>query len=55
MSIGSLRDTAFSEAEYFFREYRDILYDLPFQVQVDLLFASRAVGLLAGLATLKLR
>jgi predicted unusual protein kinase regulating ubiquinone biosynthesis (AarF/ABC1/UbiB family) len=51
VSIGSLRDTAFSEAEYFFREYRDILYELPFQVQVDLLFASRAVGLLAGLAT----
>ncbi len=49
--IGSLRDTAFSEAQYFFREYRDLLYELPFQVQVDLLFASRAVGLLAGLAT----
>ena len=51
VSIGSLRDTAFSEAEFFFREYRDILYELPFQVQVDLLFASRAVGLLAVLAT----
>jgi predicted unusual protein kinase regulating ubiquinone biosynthesis (AarF/ABC1/UbiB family) len=49
--IGNLRDTAFSEAEYFFRQYRDILYELPFQVQVDLLFASRAVGLLAGLST----
>jgi predicted unusual protein kinase regulating ubiquinone biosynthesis (AarF/ABC1/UbiB family) len=49
--IGSLRETAFSEAQYFFREYRDLLYELPFQVQVDLLFASRAVGLLAGLAT----
>jgi predicted unusual protein kinase regulating ubiquinone biosynthesis (AarF/ABC1/UbiB family) len=49
--IGSLRETAFSEAQYFFREYRDLLYQLPFQVQVDLLFASRAVGLLAGLAT----
>lgn len=49
--IGNLRETAFSEAEYFFRQYRDILYELPFQVQVDLLFASRAVGLLAGLST----
>jgi predicted unusual protein kinase regulating ubiquinone biosynthesis (AarF/ABC1/UbiB family) len=49
--IGSLRETAFSEAEYFFRQYRDILYELPFQVQVDLLFVSRAVGLLAGLST----
>lgn len=49
--LGSLRDAAFSEAEYFFRQYRDVLYELPFQVQVDLLFASRAVGLLAGLST----
>ena len=48
VSIGSLRDVAFSEASYFFREYRDLLYQIPFQVQVDLLFASRAVGLLAG-------
>ncbi len=49
--LGSLREAAFSEAEYFFRQYRDVLYELPFQVQVDLLFASRAVGLLAGLST----
>lgn len=51
VSIGSLRDVALSEAGWFFREYRDLLYDIPFQVQVDLLFASRAVGLLAGLTT----
>jgi predicted unusual protein kinase regulating ubiquinone biosynthesis (AarF/ABC1/UbiB family) len=51
VSIGSLRDVAFSEASWFFREYRDLLYDIPFQVQVDLLFASRAVGLLAGMTT----
>jgi len=49
--LGSLREAAFSEAEYFFRQYRDLLYELPFQVQVDLLFASRAVGLLAGVST----
>jgi len=49
--IGDLRDVAFSEAAYFLREYRDLLYEIPFQVQVDLLFTSRAVGLLAGLST----
>jgi predicted unusual protein kinase regulating ubiquinone biosynthesis (AarF/ABC1/UbiB family) len=49
--IGQMREVAFSEAGYFFREYKDLLYDAPFQVQVDLLFASRAVGLLSGLAT----
>lgn len=51
VSIGSLRQVAFSEASYFLREYRDLLYQIPFQVQVDLLFATRAVGLLAGMAT----
>ncbi len=51
VTIGNLRDVAFSEAGYFLSEYRDLLYDTPFQVQVDLLFASRAVGLLAGLTT----
>jgi predicted unusual protein kinase regulating ubiquinone biosynthesis (AarF/ABC1/UbiB family) len=49
--IGDLRDVALSEARYFLRQYRDLLYQVPFQVQVDLLFASRAVGLLAGLST----
>ena len=49
--IGELRDTALSQARYFFRRYRDLLYEMPFQVQVELLFVSRAVGLLAGLST----
>ena len=49
--LGDLRDTALSEAPYFLREYRDLVYEMPFQVQVDLLFVSRAVGILAGLAT----
>jgi len=49
--IGQMREVALSEAGYFFREYKDLLYEAPFQVQVDLLFTSRAVGLLAGLAT----
>jgi predicted unusual protein kinase regulating ubiquinone biosynthesis (AarF/ABC1/UbiB family) len=51
VSLGNLRDKAFSEAGYFLHEYRDLLYEIPFQVQVDLLFTSRAVGLLAGLST----
>jgi predicted unusual protein kinase regulating ubiquinone biosynthesis (AarF/ABC1/UbiB family) len=51
VSLGQLREVAFSEAGYFLREYRDLLYEAPFQVQVDLLFVSRAVGLLSGMAT----
>jgi predicted unusual protein kinase regulating ubiquinone biosynthesis (AarF/ABC1/UbiB family) len=49
--IGELRDTALAEARYFLREYRDLLFEMPFQIQVDMLFVSRAVGILAGLAT----
>jgi predicted unusual protein kinase regulating ubiquinone biosynthesis (AarF/ABC1/UbiB family) len=49
--IGSLREAALSEARFFLREYRDLLYEVPFQMQVDLVFTSRAVGLLAGMAT----
>ncbi len=51
VSVGKLRDVAMSEARYFLRKYRDVLYEMPFQVQVELLFVSRAIGLLGGLAT----
>src|SRR5262249_46647160 len=49
--IGQMRDVALSEAGYFPRESKHLLYEAPFQVQVALLFTSRAVGLLSGLAT----
>jgi predicted unusual protein kinase regulating ubiquinone biosynthesis (AarF/ABC1/UbiB family) len=49
--IGDLRDVAFAEARSLVSEYRDLLYEAPFQIQVDLLFVGRAVGLLAGICT----
>jgi predicted unusual protein kinase regulating ubiquinone biosynthesis (AarF/ABC1/UbiB family) len=49
--IGDLRDVALAEARGLLVEYRDLLYEAPFQVQVELLFVGRAVGLLAGLST----
>ncbi|HEX6202375.1 MAG TPA: AarF/UbiB family protein [Thermoanaerobaculia bacterium] len=49
--LGDVRQVALSEARYFLREYRDLLFELPFQVQVDLLYVSRAVGLVAGVTT----
>jgi predicted unusual protein kinase regulating ubiquinone biosynthesis (AarF/ABC1/UbiB family) len=49
--IGELRDVALAEARGLLLEYRDLLYEAPFQVQVDLLFVGRAVGLLSGLST----
>ncbi|MEA2601944.1 MAG: hypothetical protein QOF89_2936 [Acidobacteriota bacterium] len=51
VSVGNLTGVALSEARYFVSQYRDLIYALPFQVPVDLLFAGRAVGLLAGIAT----
>ncbi len=49
--LGDLREAALKEARPFLREYRDLLLKAPFQVQGDMLFAMRAVGLMAGLST----
>jgi predicted unusual protein kinase regulating ubiquinone biosynthesis (AarF/ABC1/UbiB family) len=51
LRLGSLNETARRELRYFLKEYRDLLCDTPFQVQADMLYIGRAVGLLAGLAT----
>lgn len=50
VSVGQLRNVALNEAGYFFREYRDVLYEAPFQFQADMLFIVRAVGILSGMA-----
>jgi len=49
--MGKLQETAFKEARYFMREYRDLIIEMPFQFQAELLFVSRAIGILAGMAT----
>jgi predicted unusual protein kinase regulating ubiquinone biosynthesis (AarF/ABC1/UbiB family) len=49
--MGQMRNVAFNEARYFIREYRDVIYEAPFQFQVDMLFVMRAVGILSGMAT----
>lgn len=51
VGLGQLRDLALAEAPGLIREYRDLLYQAPFQFPVDLLFVLRAMGLLSGLAT----
>jgi predicted unusual protein kinase regulating ubiquinone biosynthesis (AarF/ABC1/UbiB family) len=50
VSVSKLRNTALKEAEYFFREYRDVIREAPFQFQADMLFVVRAVGILSGMA-----
>jgi predicted unusual protein kinase regulating ubiquinone biosynthesis (AarF/ABC1/UbiB family) len=49
--LGAMRDVALSEAQEILTEYRDLLLSAPIQLQADMLFASRSVGLLAGLCT----
>lgn len=49
--MGQVRDMAAGEMQYFVREYRDIVYEAPFQFPVDLLFTFRAIGILSGMAT----
>jgi predicted unusual protein kinase regulating ubiquinone biosynthesis (AarF/ABC1/UbiB family) len=49
--VGRFQNLAISEAKYFLKEYRDVIYHAPFQFQADMLFVMRAVGMLSGLAT----
>ncbi len=48
--VGQFRDLAVGEARFFLDEYRDVIYDAPFQFQADMLFVVRAIGILSGLA-----
>jgi predicted unusual protein kinase regulating ubiquinone biosynthesis (AarF/ABC1/UbiB family) len=49
--IGKLSDAAMEQAQIVMREYRDIIYEMPFQFPTDMLFAVRAVAILSGMAT----
>ena len=51
IQMGRLQEVAFREARYFLNEYRELIMDMPFQFQVDLLFIGRAIGILAGIST----
>lgn len=50
----SMRDlirTHPQEMRRFARDYRDLLYEMPFQVPSDLLFLGRCIGILSGMCT----
>ena len=51
MRMGQVRDMAAAEMDYFVREYRDLVYEMPFQFPADLLFTFRTIGLLSGMST----
>jgi predicted unusual protein kinase regulating ubiquinone biosynthesis (AarF/ABC1/UbiB family) len=49
--MGQVKDLAEKEMQYFLNEYRDIVYEAPFQFPADMLFIMRAIGILSGMAT----
>ncbi len=51
LTLRQVEQRAMSEWHSLAREYRDILYEMPFQLPTDLLFVGRAMAILFGMAT----
>lgn len=49
--MGKIHEVAYEEFRYFLKEYRDLITEIPFQLQGEMLFIGRAVGILAGIVT----
>jgi predicted unusual protein kinase regulating ubiquinone biosynthesis (AarF/ABC1/UbiB family) len=50
-SMDELRNIPFDEMHEFAREFRELVYEMPFQVPQDLIFLFRTVAILAGICT----
>ncbi len=51
VSIGKLSGAAMQQAQALILEYRDLVFEMPFQFPTDMLFAVRAVAILSGMAS----
>jgi predicted unusual protein kinase regulating ubiquinone biosynthesis (AarF/ABC1/UbiB family) len=51
LTMRQAQELAMTEWQDMAREYRDILYEMPFQLPSDLLFVGRAIAILFGIAT----
>lgn len=51
LTFRQARELAMSEWQDLARDYRDVLYEMPFQFPADLLFVGRAMAILLGIAT----
>jgi predicted unusual protein kinase regulating ubiquinone biosynthesis (AarF/ABC1/UbiB family) len=51
LTLREARDRAMNEWQSMAREYRDVLYEMPFQIPTDLLFVGRAMAILLGMAS----
>ena len=50
-NVSQMKGVVMAEASTLMREYRDIIYAAPFQLQADMLFTVRAMAILSGVAT----
>lgn len=50
-SMSELRNISFQEMHEFAHEFRDLVYDMPFQMPQDLILLGRAVAILSGMCT----
>jgi len=50
-SMDELRNISFDEMHDFAKEFRELVYEMPFQVPQDLVFLFRTVAILAGICT----
>jgi predicted unusual protein kinase regulating ubiquinone biosynthesis (AarF/ABC1/UbiB family) len=51
MSMREMANIDYREMHDFAREYRDLLYEMPFQLPSDLIFLGRCVAILSGMCT----
>lgn len=51
LSMAELTAIDFDEIEELTEQFRDLIYDFPFQVPQDFIFLGRTLGMLSGLAT----
>jgi predicted unusual protein kinase regulating ubiquinone biosynthesis (AarF/ABC1/UbiB family) len=51
LTMRQVREQAMGEWQDLAREYRDILYEMPFQFPANLLFVGRAISILFGMAS----
>lgn len=50
-NMRELREMHPREMRQFSRQFRDVLYEMPFQVPSDLIFVGRCIGILSGMCT----
>jgi predicted unusual protein kinase regulating ubiquinone biosynthesis (AarF/ABC1/UbiB family) len=51
MTMDELREIPFEEMHEFAKEFRELVYEMPFQVPQDIVFLLRTIAILSGICT----